>query len=466
MDLSDFSYVQWEPSTLASSITAWTSVNPAHTSGLEATLNSVISALPTATGYLDLVSYSQIYRGAEASMAVISAQEVLATATNSAVMAEASQAIFNNTLNLKKLDMDMNLYKYHLSVPANSIYFAIFTLVFLYVAGMSVISKYYWYNVTYICGYGLEFCGWLGRILAINDTSNNNFFILQFVALTLAPAFIMAGIYFLFAQMVVIHGREYSLLKPLWYSYFFISTDVLSLLVQAGGGASASIASKRHKNTKPGTDTIICGIVIQTVAMTVFLGFWFEFLNRVFFRHSGDVTVDSSFKKKSVKNFFKLLFNVKSTRAYKQDQLDPFYNPRFQHIRNSKLFGYMPLVITITVVVIYIRCIYRVVELSEGWRGYLITHEVYIMVLDALMVAIAGLVAIPFHPVWTLGRENVVRLATIRKRHDESSENQDELTSLQYSSNEAPVEKTVTAEKGITEVVLNKADNEVIADKK
>ncbi|EGV64641.1 hypothetical protein CANTEDRAFT_120414 [Yamadazyma tenuis ATCC 10573] len=461
IQLTSWTTTPW-PSTISTR-----SVDASYTSGLLATLSEAAKSIETATDVGDLVSLSRVIRGAEASLAIISAENAIATATESSVKAAATKAIFASSVDLEGLFWEYSFFDFRLNRAANIIYLTLFGLLWLYYTSMFSVSRYQWFNVSFFCGYTLEFIGFIGRILAFVDATEINYFLLEFfVALTLAPAFIMAGIYFLFAQMVVIHGREYSLLKPLWYSYFFISTDVLSLLVQAGGGASASIASKRHKNTKPGTDTIICGIVIQTVAMTVFLGFWFEFLNRVFFRHSGDVTVDSSFKKKSVKNFFKLLFNVKSTRAYKQDQLDPFYNPRFQHIRNSKLFGYMPLVITITVVVIYIRCIYRVVELSEGWRGYLITHEVYIMVLDALMVAIAGLVAIPFHPVWTLGRENVVRLATIRKRHDESSENQDELTSLQYSSNEAPVEKTVTAEKGITEVVLNKADNEVIADKK
>lgn len=429
MEFGSLTYSQWVPSTTAASIDTWTSVNPTAASGLKETALSIISVAPEAEDWRDLYSYSQIFRGAQASLAIISAQEVLATATDSAVQATASQVIYNNTLNLDDLDMELNIYKYDLSIPANAIYFAIFTIVFLYMVVTSIRSRYYWYNVTYIAGYGLEFCGWLGRILSINDTRNNNYYILQFVALTLAPAFIMAGIYFLFAQLVVIHGRQYSLLKPLWYSYFFITCDVLSLLIQAGGGASASIASKRREDTTPGTNTVIAGIVLQTFAMTIFIIFWFEFLNRLYFKHSKQVESDSPLKKRSFGNFFKLLFNVKSTRSYKSGQLDLFYNPKFAEIRKTKLFGYMPLAITITVWVIYIRCIYRVVELAEGWNGYLITHEVYIMVLDALMVAIAGIIAIPFHPLWTFGKENVVKLATIRKKLDvkeEIEENEEE----------------------------------------
>lgn len=437
MDFGSLTYSQWTPSTTAASIDTWTSVEATAASALKATAMSVISAAPDADDWADLISYSQIYRGAEASLAIISAQEVLATATESSVQAMASQVIYNNTLNLEDLDMELNVYTYNLSVPANAIYFAIFTIVFVYMLITSIKSKYYWYNVTYVCGYGLEFCGWLGRVLSINDTRNNDYYILQFVSLTLAPAFIMAGIYFLFAQLVVIHGRQYSVLKPLWYSYFFISCDVLSLLIQAGGGASASIASNKHEDTTPGTNTVIAGIVVQTFAMSVFIFFWFEFLNRLFFKHPVDFESNSPLKKRSFGNFFKLLFNGKEAKEFKKNELDQFYNPKFAYIRSKLLCGYMPLAITITVLVIYIRCIYRVVELAEGWRGYLITHEVYIMVLDALMIAIAGIIAVPFHPLWTFGKENVVKLATIRKNMDIHKEEEERKVEedLEQSSN-------------------------------
>ena len=73
-------------------------------------------------------------------------------------------------------------------------------------------------------------------------------------------------------------------MKPLWYSYFFIATDVISLLIQAGGGGAASVASNNHTDTRPGTNTMIAGIVTQVFAMTVFLVFWFEFLARIYFK--------------------------------------------------------------------------------------------------------------------------------------------------------------------------------------
>ncbi|RLV95647.1 Sphingoid long-chain base transporter RSB1 [Spathaspora sp. JA1] len=419
----------WSPSTIPTSTTL-SSINPTNAPALVESFSSALERAFTETDYFNLLSLSQVARGAQASMTVISAEQVLATATNTAVQASASEAIFEATVNLKALEFEKNLFNLVLNRPANIIYLIVYFVIFIYIALMLIKSRYWWYNVTFFCGYGLEFIGFLGRVLAFSDDTNMQFYLMQIICLTIAPAFIMAGIYFLFAQLVVIHGRQYSVLKPMWYSYFFIATDVLSLLIQAGGGASASVASSHHEDTTPGTNTMIAGIVVQVSAMTVFLVFWFEFLNRIYFKN-GKVADDSEksnspYSKRSFANAFRFLFNVKAVREYRHEHLEKNYNPKFASIRQRKLFDWMPLAMTVAVVVIYIRCVYRVVELAQGFHGFLIEHEVFLMVLDALMIAIAGLIFIPFHPVWIFGKENIVKLATIKKNQDEHKKEDEE----------------------------------------
>ena len=51
---------------------------------------------------------------------------------------------------------------------------------------------------------------------------------------------------------------------------------------------------------------------------------------------------------------------------------------------------------------IIIRNFYRAIELSQGWSGYLITHEVYFCVLDGALMVIAAVVFNLVHPVWCL----------------------------------------------------------------
>lgn len=114
-------------------------------------------------------------------------------------------------------------------------------------------------------------------------------------------------VYTFYLAMVVIHGRQYSVLKPMWYSYFFITADVVSLLIQAAGGGIASVASSSHKDSSVGTNIMIAGIAAQVVAMTIFLVFWFEFLNRLYFKNSrSDLIVDCPYGRRSISNYFKL----------------------------------------------------------------------------------------------------------------------------------------------------------------
>ena len=47
------------------------------------------------------------------------------------------------------------------------------------------------------------------------------------------------------------------------------------------------------------------------------------------------------------------------------------------------------MVTTFSAFCIIVRNFYRAVELSQGWKGYLITHEVYFAVLDGALMAMS-----------------------------------------------------------------------------
>lgn len=305
-----------------------------------------------------------------------------------------------------------DLYGFELSRPGNVIFLVVFFCVAVFNIFMAFRSKQVWYSVCFICGFGLEAIGYVGRVLGFINSSSMGYYIIQSFCLTIAPAFLMAGIYFLFAQTVAIHGRQYSLLRPMWYSYFFIGTDVLSILVQGGGGG---LAAQGGDLLNLGNTLMLVGILIQIIAMTIFLGLWFIFLGRIFFHDRVAVPGNSAYKHRGFMNYIKLVFNVSSADAYKREQLDRFYNPQYQSIRARSRFSNFPLAVSLAVVLVYIRCVYRVVELKEGYRGYLMTHEVYLFVLDSALIAVTGLIFIPFHPAYVFGRDNVLTSKDIKK---------------------------------------------------
>lgn len=255
------------------------------------------------------------------------------------------------------------------------------------------------------------------------------YYVMQMVTLTIAPAFTMGGIYFLLGQLVIIHGRQFSFLKPLWYAYIFIACDILSLFIQAAGGGVASAATLGNTSPDPGTNTMIAGIAFQAFAMSIYVSLWFVFIWKIYFpkkdthaRYAIEKDNQQQMLKPGLKNFLKLFFNTKASAEYKRTVLEPFYNPKYSDIRQRPLYNYFPLAVTCAIIAIFIRCIYRVVELAQGFRGYLITHEVYIMCLDAAMLVIALYVFIPFHPYIVFGSSNIIRLGDIKGNADEKLE--------------------------------------------
>ncbi|KAK4056598.1 hypothetical protein OIO90_002446 [Microbotryomycetes sp. JL221] len=51
---------------------------------------------------------------------------------------------------------------------------------------------------------------------------------------------------------------------------------------------------------------------------------------------------------------------------------------------------------------ILIRCIYRTIELAEGWSGYLITHEPYFWALDSIPMVLTQGIFLLTWPTWCL----------------------------------------------------------------
>lgn len=130
----------------------------------------------------------------------------------------------------------------------------------------------------------------------------------------------------------------------------------------------ASEANEAGGDTKPGTDIMVAGIVIQLASITVFVFLALEFLRR----------------------------------TIRQD------------IIRSMKRTMVPLLcaMVLSILAIYVRSIYRTIELLQGWTGYLITTETYFVVLDGAMMVLAVVVFNVIHPGWFMPTKKEVELAT------------------------------------------------------
>ena len=189
---------------------------------------------------------------------------------------------------------------------------------------------------------------------------------MQIVCLTIAPAFLAAGIYLTLSRIVLVFGPENSRIKPLSYPRIFIPCDVMSLLLQAAGGGLASAASHSNKSPDTGDHIMVAGLAFQVLTLFVFILLCADFALRTLrrMRRMGDAATD----------------------------------PTHAKLRASWTFRSFLGALALATLCIFIRSLYRVAELSEGWEGALIKNQKLFIGLEGAMVIVAVLSLNAFHP--------------------------------------------------------------------
>ncbi|KAG6808622.1 hypothetical protein H0H93_016678, partial [Arthromyces matolae] len=127
----------------------------------------------------------------------------------------------------------------------------------------------------------------------------------------------------------------------------------------AGGGISA--ASKSKSGNQMGSHLFLAGLILQLVSFALYTTIYGIFLYRV---------------------------RTKNPEIWHCDRNKPWYND-WRTLSN---------VLCVSCVGILIRSFYRVVELSQGYQGYLATTEAYFYALDTLPLFIAISIFTPFWP--------------------------------------------------------------------
>ena len=198
-----------------------------------------------------------------------------------------------------------------------------------------------------ILGCVTEVLGYTGRIISWNNPFSLNGFLIQICCLTLAPAFFTAAIYFCLADIVQHVSVEASRLKPNTYAKIFIPCDFVSLVLQGAGGGLASVASQNNENAQPGTNVMVAGLAFQVASLTLFLVLTCEYFWRV-----------------------------------RKLQRNPGEKIRMP-VSKPRLILFLSF-FSLAIVCIFIRCVYRVIELSEGWSGHLYRDQVKFIVLEGM----------------------------------------------------------------------------------
>lgn len=78
-------------------------------------------------------------------------------------------------------------------------------------------------------------------------------------------------------------------------------------------------------------------------------------------------------------------------------------NVQFIELRDTKKFTWFQYILAAAVVFIFIRSIYRVAELQQGFNGPIANDEVSFMILEGPMIILAVLAMTVFHPGTAFG---------------------------------------------------------------
>jgi len=237
-----------------------------------------------------------------------------------------------------------------------------------------------WWLLPTVCLCGiLEVMGWSARLWSSFSPKLSSPFEMQITATILGPTPLLAANFVIFGIVIQRLGTQYSRLSPRWYTILFCTCDVISLVVQAVGGGKAAVASGNDMDPTPGGHIMLGGIVFQLLTITIYAICAIEF----FIRYSRNWPIPRS----STPN------PPTEGKEYRLSQA---------RLMSGKI-TLMSVALLFSTMCLFIRAIYRTIELSNGWNGRIISTQVLFNVLDGAMVTLAIYTLNFAHPGMLLG---------------------------------------------------------------
>ncbi|EMD37789.1 hypothetical protein CERSUDRAFT_114448 [Gelatoporia subvermispora B] len=202
--------------------------------------------------------------------------------------------------------------------------------------------------------------GFVVRFVLHSNPDSIGTYIVEQLFIVLSPCAFIATEYMIFGRLAsYLDGDQYLPISPRKIARTFVISDVITFSVQGGG--SGFTTSQSQSLLKLGQDIFLAGLILQLISFSVFVAMYVRFL---------------------------LLVRKSEPLLWHDDQNKPWY-------KDWRCLAYAILISSIGV---FVRCMYRVIELSQGFTGHLTTTESYFYALDTLPLCIAIAMYVPFWP--------------------------------------------------------------------
>ena len=179
---------------------------------------------------------------------------------------------------------------------------------------------------------------------------------LAYFFIVVAPVLFAAAIYLCLTRLIALAGAYSSPVPPRIVFAFFLTCDVVTIVVQITGASLIGSREHNHRNSSSANNILIAGLAIQTATFGVFLVILLACVYRVRNWGSG--------------------FCQRGDYAEEVAERLPWLNCWLGTL-------------LMAAVLVQIRTIFRLVESAQGVFGYLSSHEAFFGALEFVPVALA-----------------------------------------------------------------------------
>ncbi|KAJ7171093.1 RTA1 like protein-domain-containing protein [Mycena filopes] len=249
--------------------------------------------------------------------------------------------------------LDDSPYGYKPSEAVAILFITLFGISTILHVAQATYYRMWWLLPTAVLCALAESLGWSARLWSSLSITAQTPFLIQISTIILAPTPLLAASFIIAARVMERLGPMYSRLTPKWYTILFLPCDSIALVVQGVGGGMASSADDLA-GANVGANVMLGGIAFQFGVIIIFSGLMLDFITNYLRDHPVRTADDLA--------------------------------PRGALTRSLKL---MLAALAFSTTTLFIRSVYRLIELSGGWDGPIIQTEVYFNVLDGCMVVLA-----------------------------------------------------------------------------
>ncbi|KAI5961120.1 RTA1 [Candida margitis] len=270
-------------------------------------------------------------------------------------------------------------YQFYQYIPnfGVAVHYVVLFLILAIVEAYFIVSKYIQFRgriksknlkrycnvmIPFLVGILLEVIGYAARSASCKDPENLMPYAIQSVFILIGPTLILASTYMIFCELAKSLSAEFYSIVPLSYlAKIFVTGDIISLFVQASGGGLQVIQSDTLQVV--GRASLITGVIVQFL---FFAGFCY-----VFFRFAMRIRKNPTKRASTLESSFPKMGNWKHAL----------------------------MVLGSSCILLMVRSVFRCVEMIEGTNGHVQSREVYLFVLDTVMVQVTIYLHLTFN--WT-----------------------------------------------------------------